>query len=870
MKKFFSMMLALMMVLSLTTIAWGATVAQIGTTSYDSLSAALTAADSMSGDVTITLLDDVVENVTVKQIVGRNLTIDGAGNNYTGTITIHGNSGSTATDTLTIKGVNFITDATSGYFIDANSTVQSERYAHHVTIDSCTFTATTANNSVGAARFRQGYYISMKNCTAKDLFLVLWTTSGGPLHVENLTATGCIEGGISSANTSPVTVKNSTIKTTGTNGYGLRPDGSGAYTLNVENSTIEAYVPIVVRNATANGYTVNVSGNNAMVAGNFSNTHIAVVSNNYTPNAATFTPATSSYTIDTSSHTGGTLNTKITDVVADGIPYDTVADAIASSAEKVYLKDGEYIVNLESISARDSLTIIGNGAGTKLRFAGGNLQASKFNKLTISNCTIDKMYTKSWGHMVFASSTTPGGIYTISNCFFNGVGTQGIYINQTVPATFNIKNCTFNGDFGSEGAVTIQNNKDVNITVNVNGCAFNNIPETSHRIFAIYKHGGWKLNVDNKVTAVNSAQLADAIANGVAEVYLENGEYTLPECTFTAPTGKQFKAWSVGGTEYNVGNSITVSTPTTITATWTPNTYTVAFNANSGDGTMEKMTFTYDTAQNLTANAFTRIGYNFAGWATSADGAVAYANGASVSNLTAENNGEVTLYAVWTKIPPAPVYPSVDTPAFDPDEDVDVEDNTLNDAALAVGGAIENGDVKMEPAAGYTVEEITKLQNEGKLNLVIQKKLSYDTSEKSLIDAAITKVGGSASQVDVVYIDVTPVLMTDDGMVVATITDTEKPLTITLDLSAEMQKAAEEGKFISVIRVHDGKVTFLDSKLNAEKTKITFTSSEFSTYAVVAMDKDPSANTFDAGIAMYGAMAVLAATGSAVIIKKRK
>lgn len=568
MKKLVVVFLALVMAMSLTTVAWGTAVAQIGTDSYDSLSAALTAADSMSGDVTITLLGDVVENVTVKQIVGRNLTIDGAGNNYTGTITIHGNSGSTATDTLTIKRINFITDATSGYFIDANSTVQAERYAHHVTIDSCTFTATTANNSVGAARFRQGYDISMTNCTAKDLFLVLWTTSGGPLHVENLTATGCIEGGISSANTSPVTVKNSTIKTTGTNGYGLRPDGNGAYTLNVENSTIEAYIPIVVRYATANGYTVNVSGNNTMVAGNFSNTHIAVVSNNYTPNAATFTPATSSYTIDTSSHTGGTLNTKITDVVADGIPYDTVADAIASGAEKVYLKDGEYIVNLESISARDSLTIIGNGAGTKLRFAGNNLQASKFNKLTISNCTIDRMYTKSWGHMVFASSTTAGGIYTISDCIFNGVGTQGIYINQNVAATFNIENCTFNGDFGSEGAVTIQNNNGIDFTLNMTDCTFKNIPESSREIFVKYTYGGWKLNVDNKVAAVNSAQLADAIAAGVTEVHLENGEYTLPECTLTTPSGKQFKAWKVGDEEYEVGEVITVSTATTLTAVW--------------------------------------------------------------------------------------------------------------------------------------------------------------------------------------------------------------------------------------------------------------------------------------------------------------
>ena len=43
-------------------------------------------------------------------------------------------------------------------------------------------------------------------------------------------------------------------------------------------------------------------------------------------------------------------------------------------------------------------------------------------------------------------------------------------------------------------------------------------------------------------------------------VTVASGEsYDLPECGFTAPEGKQFKAWSVGGTEYAVGTSITVT-----------------------------------------------------------------------------------------------------------------------------------------------------------------------------------------------------------------------------------------------------------------------------------------------------------------------
>jgi hypothetical protein len=46
------------------------------------------------------------------------------------------------------------------------------------------------------------------------------------------------------------------------------------------------------------------------------------------------------------------------------------------------------------------------------------------------------------------------------------------------------------------------------------------------------------------------------------------GEYELPACTFTAPDGKQFKAWSVDGVEKNVGDKITVTADTTVIASW--------------------------------------------------------------------------------------------------------------------------------------------------------------------------------------------------------------------------------------------------------------------------------------------------------------
>ena len=82
------------------------------------------------------------------------------------------------------------------------------------------------------------------------------------------------------------------------------------------------------------------------------------------------------------------------------------------------------------------------------------------------------------------------------------------------------------------------------------------------------------------------------------------------------------------------------------TANWTANTYKIVFNANGGDGTMAAQSFTYDTAQNLKANTFTKTGYNFDGWTTE-NGGTNYSAEQSLINLTAENNAVITLYAKW-------------------------------------------------------------------------------------------------------------------------------------------------------------------------------------------------------------------------------
>ena len=98
-------------------------------------------------------------------------------------------------------------------------------------------------------------------------------------------------------------------------------------------------------------------------------------------------------------------------------------------------------------------------------------------------------------------------------------------------------------------------------------------------------------------------------ANGgigtMADVTGISGEYTLPANGFTAPAGKQFKAWSVGGVEKAAGDKITVTANTTVTAVWKAIEYNVTVTggtASVGAGTpITKATM--GTTVTLTAGA---------------------------------------------------------------------------------------------------------------------------------------------------------------------------------------------------------------------------------------------------------------------------
>ena len=133
-----------------------------------------------------------------------------------------------------------------------------------------------------------------------------------------------------------------------------------------------------------------------------------------------------------------------------------------------------------------------------------------------------------------------------------------------------------------------------------------------------------------------------------------------------AKTGHTFLGWakSAGATtaDYAAGAALTniggSGTPAdggnyTLYAVWKPNEYTITYNGNKPSGATANPSgvpaagkANHGTNYTVSSTKPTLTGYRFDGWATSASGAVAYAPGATISNVTANT----TLYAKWTQL----------------------------------------------------------------------------------------------------------------------------------------------------------------------------------------------------------------------------
>ena len=259
-----------------------------------------------------------------------------------------------------------------------------------------------------------------------------------------------------------------------------------------------------------------------------------------------------------------------------------------------------------------------------------------------------------------------GTSYTDKQSVKNLTSTQGATVNLYAkwnPISYTVK---YNGNGATSGTMANQSfvydkaqnlsanafKREFTITYNYNYAGKENTTAKATAAF-----GGWATSASGSVVYSNKQSVKNlSSTNGaVVNVYAKwtDKAVTLPT---PARTGYVFDGWytsassgtkiGMGGGSYTPGGNITVY------AHWTPISYTIRFNGNgSTSGAMSDQKMTYDTASNLTANAFVKTGAKFVKWNTKADGTgTDYADKQSVKNLTTENGKVITLYAQWKNL----------------------------------------------------------------------------------------------------------------------------------------------------------------------------------------------------------------------------
>ena len=145
--------------------------------------------------------------------------------------------------------------------------------------------------------------------------------------------------------------------------------------------------------------------------------------------------------------------------------------------------------------------------------------------------------------------------------------------------------------------------------------------------------------------------------------------YTLPECTFTPPEGKEFAGWlAVNGNVYPAGHDVFSTYDQSLKATWKDKEVTevtISFDPNGGTGTMQPMKVKSGENFTLPECTFTPPeGKEFAGWLAvngtvypAGDNVISFSS--SVLKATWKDTTEVDVTQMFTDVTKNWAYPGI-------------------------------------------------------------------------------------------------------------------------------------------------------------------------------------------------------------------
>ena len=186
--------------------------------------------------------------------------------------------------------------------------------------------------------------------------------------------------------------------------------------------------------------------------------------------------------------------------------------------------------------------------------------------------------------------------------------------------------------------------EEITIKANIkDGYTFNDWSNGKKDLEFVYKIPAENTSF-NASTTVNIYTIKYNLNNGTATnvgTYTVEDEIVLNDAeklgyTFTGWTGDK-----ISNNKISLGTTGNLE----ITANFIANTYKITLDKNGGEGQDQVIQTAFDRNTLLPSKPYTRLGYTFIGWSTTATGEVEYLDEANVTNISTGDN--VTLYAVW-------------------------------------------------------------------------------------------------------------------------------------------------------------------------------------------------------------------------------
>ena len=397
--------------------------------------------------------------------------------------------------------------------------------------------------------------------------------------------------------------------------------------------------------------------------------------------------------------------------------------------------------------------------------------------------------------------TYGAGSVTFDRCIFNSCGKSILVYNNgddsagkptgsnPLQQTVTVNDCQFistgsatepgsseNNVGGRAAAIEIDSRSITQYTVNINNSTYISNDETKPFSGLVRQKNGEvaAITITNAViydaddgTQTTSQEVKYSFTNEqtnttkLGKPFLfpssENSVVTeLMGCSFTAPSGKEFKAWSIDGQEYAAGATYTFLKDTTVKALWKDvPTYTVTVTANPTEGgTVSASPAKAAAGTDIILTVKANEGYEFKGWEVTSNNVAVIGD-----NKFTMPVGDVSITAVFGEKKEEPVTPPTeDTPEpVEPSFEDAVETETTEEGVKVTINAEESSvDVSADGRTYFIEDEESGVT----LTLFFTEAPSSEDSEDPIsgvvehVSANYNYDAGTNSDSDITDIDV--------------------------------------------------------------------------------------------------------------------